>query len=101
MFARVVRPLSTADISAAPRPAGFPRVVEMAVAADEMLRVVSLVSAAHLFPVGLDLKMTAAADEALRVVRLRSAAGSSPCVLQARFEVVGATDPIRPVVRVL
>lgn len=73
----------------------------MAVAAHEMLRVVSLVSAAHLFAVGLDLQMPAAADKALRVVRFRSAAGGSPSVLQARFEVIGATDPIRPVVRVL
>ena len=97
---RVVGPFAAAHIPAPLRSSGPARVVDLPVAANEVLGVVSLSSAAHLLPVVLDLQVAAAADEALRVVGLRAAAGRPPCVFESRLEVVGATDPRRPVVSV-
>ena len=90
----IVRPLSAADVSAPSRSSLSPsRVVDLSVAANEMFRIVSLISAAHLLPVVLDLEMTSAANEPLRVVRFFPAARSPPNVLQAWLQVVAAADP--------
>ena len=96
----VVRPLSAADVSSSSRSSSASRVIDLAIAADEILRIVSLSSAAHLLAVLLDLEMSSAANEALRVVGFGSAARSRPGVLESGFQVVAAAGPLGPVVRV-
>lgn len=70
----VISPLAAADIRPPSHASVLPRVVDLSVAADEVLRVVRLVAAAHLLAVVLDLQVAAAADVALGVVGLRTAA---------------------------
>ena len=98
-FRRIVGPFSAADVAAPPGPSGaLSRVVDLTVAADKGLRVVGLVAATHGLAVVLDTEISVAADEALRVVGLLAAAGRHPGVLEAGLEVVGAADPLGPIV---
>ena len=98
MLPRVIRPLAAADVGPSADASAFPGVVDLTVATDEVLGIVGFVAAAHLLAVVLDLQMSAAANVALGVVGLRAAAGSHPGSLDARFEGVGAADPLGTVV---
>ena len=96
---RVISPLAAADIRPPSHASVLPRVVDLSVAADEVLRVVRLVTAAHLLAVVLDLQVAAAADVALWVVGLRAAARRHPSAFDARLERVAAANPLGSVVR--
>ena len=70
----IVRPFAAADVRASFESAGFARVVDLSIAANEVLGIVGFAAATHEFAVVLDLQVTSAADGPLGIVRLRAAA---------------------------